>query len=237
MDQTPKSARQDASHAPDAMLEHLLRQRHSVRGFLARPVPLPLLTRVFELAQLAPSNCNAQPWRVDVLSGEAANRMRAVLSREVSAGAEETPDYPITVTRPGEYRVRQIEAAKALFSATGVERGDLEARQGSFLRNFRFFEAPHVAFLSMPDWCGPREAADVGMFAQSLMLALTAHGLASCPQSALSHYAAIVKRELDIPADMRILFGLSFGYEDPDHPANAFRMDRLPVTQAINFTG
>src|SRR3546814_13673540 len=75
----------------------------------------------------------------------------------------------------------------------------------------------------MPDWCGVREAADVGMFAQSLMLALTAHGLASCPQSSLSHYAAVVKRELNIPDDMRLLFGLSFGYEDPDHPSNLVR--------------
>src|SRR3546814_3401945 len=41
-----------------AALERLLRQRHSVRGFLARPIPAPLLTRVFELAQLAPSNVN-----------------------------------------------------------------------------------------------------------------------------------------------------------------------------------
>lgn len=235
MPRVPTAVPSDPPLAADAVLEALLRQRHAVRGFLDRPVPQPVLMRVFELAQLAPSNCNAQPWRVDVLSGDAAERLRGVLSREVAAGAEETPDYPITVTRPGGYRIRQIDAAKALFAATGVERGDLEARRNSFLRNFRFFDAPHVAFLSMPDWCGPREAADVGMFAQSLMLALTAHGLASCPQSALSHYAAIVKRELGIPADMRVLFGLSFGYEDPDHPANAFRMGRLPVTQAINF--
>src|SRR3546814_2895815 len=64
-----------------AALERLLRQRHSVRGFLARPIPAPLLTRVFELAQLAPSNVNAQPWRVDVLSGGAAERMRNALLR------------------------------------------------------------------------------------------------------------------------------------------------------------
>jgi nitroreductase len=235
MDGNPKSVRRDASLTPDAVLADLLRRRHAVRGFLARPVPVLVLTRVFELAQLAPSNCNAQPWRVDVLSGGAADRMRAILSHEVGSGVEETPDYPITVTRPGEYRVRQIDAAKALFAATGVERGDMEARQRSFLRNFQFFDAPHVAFLSMPEWCGPREAADVGMFAQSLMLALTAHGLASCPQSALSHYAAIVKRELNMPVEMRILFGVAFGYEDPDHPANGFRTDRLPVGQAVNF--
>src|SRR3546814_10096833 len=100
--------------------------------------------------------------------------MRIALLHEAASGAEETPDYPITVGRPGEYRTRQIDAAKALFAATGVKREDLVARQESFLGNFRFFGAPHVAFLSMPDWCGVREADDVGMFAQSLMLALTA---------------------------------------------------------------
>src|SRR3546814_10809306 len=78
-----------------AALERLLRQRHSVRGFLARPIPAPLLTRVFELAQLAPSNVNAQPWRVDVLSGGAAERMRNALLHEAGSGAGETPDYPI----------------------------------------------------------------------------------------------------------------------------------------------
>src|SRR3546814_6342481 len=75
--------------------------------------------------------------------------MRNALLHEAGSGAGETPDYPITVVRPGEYRTRQIDAAKALFSATGVKREDLAARQESFLGNFRFFGAPHVAFLSM----------------------------------------------------------------------------------------
>src|SRR3546814_11093794 len=111
-----------------AALERLLRQRHSVRGVLARPIPAPLLTRVFELAQLAPSNVNAQPWRVDVLSGGAAERMGKAHLHEAGSGAGETPDYPITVVRPGEYRTSQIDAAKELSSATGVTRADRTAR-------------------------------------------------------------------------------------------------------------
>src|SRR3546814_12410977 len=88
-----------------AALERLLRQRHSVRVFLARPIPAPLLTRVFELAQLAPSNVNAQPWRVDVLSGGAAGRMRNALVHEDGASAGETPGYSLTVVRPAPKRV------------------------------------------------------------------------------------------------------------------------------------
>ena len=82
---------------------------------------------------------------------------------------------------------------------------------------------------------GFREAADCGMYAQSLMLALTAHGLASCPQGALSHHADIVKRELGVAEDMRVLFGLAFGYEDVDHPANTTRTTREAVGDAIVF--
>src|SRR3546814_11234561 len=98
-----------------AALERLLRQRHSVRGFLARPIPAPLLTRVFEFAQLAPSNVNAQPWRVDVLSGGEAERMRKALFHEAGSADGDAPDSPLTAAEPGEYGTRKSSAAKAHF--------------------------------------------------------------------------------------------------------------------------
>jgi nitroreductase len=215
--------------------ETLLRSRYSARGFRPEPVPQPVLDRVFAMAQQAPSNCNVQPWVVHVVSGGAAERMRDALHDAAAAGREPTPDFPLTGAYPGEYRNRQIDAAKALFTATGIARDDKHARRDSFLRNFRFFDAPHAAFIMLPPWAGYREAADCGMYAQSLMLALTAHGLASCAQGALSHHADIVKRELGVEDDMRVLFGIAFGQEDLEHPANATRTTRAPVETAIKF--
>ena len=46
--------------------------------------------------------------------------------------------------------------------------------------NFRFFDAPVVAFFMLPDGFGLREACDLGMFTQTVMLGLTAQGLGSC---------------------------------------------------------
>jgi hypothetical protein len=86
------------------------------------------------------------------------------------SGAAPSPDFPITVAYPEQYRTRQIAAAKALFAATGVKRGDLEARKRSLLRNFEFFDAPHAAFVFMPEWAGWREAVDCGLYLQSLLL-------------------------------------------------------------------
>lgn len=218
-----------------APLDGLLHERRSVRGFRPDPVPDDILHRVFSLAARAPSNCNVQPWNVHVVSGATAERLRTMLYEAVRDGAPPAPDYPLTGPYPGAYRARQIEAAKALFAATGVARDDVPARTESFLRNFRFFDAPHAAFILMPDWAGIREAADCGMYAQSLMLAMTACGIGSCAQGALGHQGEIVRRELGAPDGHRILFGIAFGYEDEDHPANAARTDRAPLHDTTIF--
>jgi len=216
-------------------LERLLRARRSIRGFLPDPVPGALLERVFTMAGLAPSNCNVQPWVVHIVSGDAAERMRTALYEAAVQQAVADPDIQATGAYPGEYRTRQIDAARALFAATGVARGDNAARLHSFRRNFRFFDAPHAAFIFMPDWCSMREASDCGMYAQSLMLAMTAHGLASCAQGALSLHAGIVRRQLAIGGNLILLFGVAFGYADMSHPANTARTARAPLAETTKF--
>lgn len=144
------------TEASFAALKRLMRSRRSVRGFRPDPVPRAVLERVFTLAGQAPSNCNVQPWVVHVVSGASAERVRTALHDHVAGGAAVNPDFPLTGAYPGVHRTRQIDAAKALFTATGVARDDAAARAALFLRNFRFFDAPHVAFFFLPEWAGMR---------------------------------------------------------------------------------
>jgi len=216
------------------IFESVVARRRSVRAFLPDPVPQALIEHVFGVAGQAPSNCNAQPWVVHVVSGEALARMRAVLLEQARAGVTD-PDVPITRDYTGAYKARRIGAAVALFSATGVGRDDDAARTRSYLRNYELFDAPHAAFFFMPRQFGLREAADIGMYAQTLMLALTAHGLGSCAQGAISHYAGAVKRELGLGDDLLCLFGLSFGYPDESDSSAAAITDRAPVADVVTF--
>lgn len=216
-------------------LDGLMRDRRSVRGFTNQPVAAELLKSIFATAQQAPSNCNVQPWVVHVVSGKSAEAVRKALHDHAKTGAKPNPDFALTGGYPGGYRTRQIDAAKALFAATGVAREDVTARTESFLRNFRFFDAPHAAFIYLPRWAGIREAADCGMYTQSLMLALTASGLASCAQGALGHYSDIVRAQLGVPDDLLLLYGVAFGYEDTAHPANAARTVRAALDESITF--
>ena len=73
------------------------------------------------------------------------------------------------------------------------------------------------------------------MYAQTLMLALTARGIASCAQGALSLFPDIVRAHLGVPPSQKLLFGVSFGYEDTSVKANAARVGRASLDDAVRF--
>ena len=150
-------------------------------------------------------------------------------------GGEISLDFPYDGVYEGVYRERQYGSAQALYDSVGIAREDKAARHTQFMRNFTCFDAPHVAFLFLPEPFGLREAADLGMYAQTLMLAMTAHGLGSCPQTALSFEADCIRATLGIDASNKLLFGISFGYPDPDAPVNNCATDRAAVVDAVCF--
>ncbi len=210
-------------------------RRRSVRGFLPEEIPDALLRELFELAQLAPSNCNAQPWTPHVVSGETLRRLCGAL---VEAGMNDLPikpDFDASWKFLGVHRERQVDAAQRLYSAMGIDRRDLAGRRLAYLRNHACFDAPHAVFVFIAEGFGEREAVDTGIWAQTLMLALTARGIASCAMGALSLYPDIVREHLGLASDQKLLFGVSFGYEDTSVKANAARVGRALLDDAVRF--
>lgn len=216
------------------IFDQLARSRRSIRGFLPTPVAQDVLEQVFETAAFAPSNCNTQPWYSHVVSGEMRDRLSRIFMETIGQG-NYSLDYPYDAKYEGVFRKRQLDVGILLYQALGVTREDKEGKRQAFLRNLEFFDAPHAAFIFMPEWCGIREACDVGMYAQNLMLTLRAHGIASCPQTILGYDADSVRRELNIDAQMKLLFGISFGYEDRSLPENKIVPERATLDQHVKF--
>ena len=102
-------------------------------------------------------------------------------------------------------------------------------------RNFEFFDAPYIAFLGMNPSFGTTVALDVGMYAQSLMLSMVAFGLHSCPMGTMRNYPDLVRESFDIQDDTKILFGISFGYEDKSVPANKTITSRDDIATNVVF--
>jgi nitroreductase len=157
---------------------------------------------------------------------------------EAASGKAPEPEVPWGLTGyQGIYRERQFGAANALYGAIGIDRRDREARFEAALRNWTFFDAPHAAFFAMHRDMGLQGAVDLGIYAQGLVLLMAEEGIASCYQGALNHYPGPVRELLEIPEEYLIVFGLSFGYADPEAPVNRARTDRAPLDSAVHFFG
>jgi len=207
--------------------------RRSVRGFKPDPIAPELLDEIFTLAQHAPSNCNVQPWRVLLASGKRCDEIRQLLNNAFMSGKAMHPDFSGLPKFEGEMRTRQVECAQALYGAMGIEREDRVGRMKATARNYAFFDAPHIAFITMDRSFSPAIAVDVGMYAQTLMLVFEAYGIASCAQASVSYYPNIVREFFDEPDNTGILFGISFGYENPDVDANNARTTRAPISEVV----
>jgi nitroreductase len=210
----------------------LLRSRYSVRKFLPTPMSAADIRAVLEDAQTSPSNSNTQPWAVHVVSGAA----RDAISRGMLRAHEEgrtSADFTFGYG-DGLYAQRSQRHGATLYEALGVARSDVAGRNDVVRDNLRFYGAPHAAFLFMPVLGdGVRTAGDIGMYAQTFLLSLTARGFHGIPQTILGMYADVVREVLDVPEELKLLFGISFGTADPEASVNNLRMHRLPVEQSV----
>jgi nitroreductase len=211
-------------------LEDVIRQRRSIRMFLPdRPVPRKLVHEALELAIRAPSNSNIQPWQLFFASGAARQRLVAALLEAAKAGPPKVPPLPEAF---GHYRG---DTGKVVYGAMGIARDDQEARRAAVLRNWEFFRAPLAGVVCMRHELGLVDSLGVGMFLQTLVLALTARQLGSCVQVAIAGYPEVLRQQLGIPDQFTVLCGLSVGYPDPEFAANHIRLGRDPVEQKVVF--
>jgi nitroreductase len=216
-------------------LGEALAKRRSIRGFTSETVPDDVMSSIFRQAQLAPSNCNTQPWSIYVVSGSAKQKLAKALVATVSSGQKAESDFRYYDKFTGHYRDRQLNCASALYDNMGIERRNREGRQYAMLRNFEFFGAPHVAFICMPKEFDVVNAVDVGIYFQTLMLVMQAHGVSCCAQGALAFYPGPIRELLKIDDSLGIVVGLSFGYEDQQQPVNNTVTTRAPMSEVVTF--
>ena len=212
---------------------NIVANRRSMRAFKPDPVPRAVIEAVMGGAQQAPSNCNTQPWFVHVVTGDTLEQLRATLPTQFAAG-EMALDFPYDGQYDGVYKERQYASATALYDALGISRDEKAARNNWFMRNFTFFDAPAVAFFTLPSQFGLREACDLGMYAQTVMLGLVAYGLGSCPQTSLGFMANVIRPALGLGDHEKLMFGLSFGYPT-ETPVNQVQTERAALHDVVTF--
>lgn len=210
-------------------LDQSILERHSTRMFLPRPVPQELVEQALALAQHAPSNSNIQPWRLVFVSGTARDRLKDALFKVADREAPHIPALPKAFEH---YR---YELGAEVYGSMGIPIADTARHAAAVMRNFDFFGAPLVGIVGMHRDLGPADALSVGMYLQTLILALTARGLGTCVEVSVAGYPDIVRNELKIAPELTIICALAVGYPDPDFPTNKLRIGRDPVAKHVVF--
>jgi nitroreductase len=119
----------------------------------------------------------------------------------------------------------------------GIAIEDTARHAAAVLRNWEFFRAPLAGVVCMHRDLGLADALSVGMYLQTLLLALTERGLGTCVEVSVAGYPEIVRAQLAIPADLSILCGLAIGYPDPDFAANKLHIAGEAVEKNVVFLG
>lgn len=201
--------------------------RRSVRGFLDTPVPVDTIRDIVVKASRAASGGNLQPWHVDIVTGDAMARLKALMTERMLSGAREAAEYDIypKLLEPP-YAERRFAVGEEMYAHIGIPREDKVARRMWFARNFQFFGAPAALFCTVDRNMGRPQWSDLGMFLQNVMLLAVEAGLATCPQECWAIYPETVRGFLGTPPGRMLFCGMAIGHEDPHEPANRLRSTR-----------
>jgi nitroreductase len=219
------------------LLDDILAERRSARAFRPDPVPLSLVRELLDCARRAPSGTNIQPWKVHVVTGEVRRRLvDEVLAHRETRPSDTSAEFS-RARRTEPYVGRARALGKAMYSLIGIPKGDRAANWAQWGRNYKFFDAPVGLIFTIDKDLDAMSYVDVGMFAMAIMLAAKARGLDTCAQGAWNNYWTVTRRVLNVPDDEYIIFGISLGYADEDHPVNTLVAEREPLEAFATFHG
>ena len=213
--------------------------RRSIRGFQDRPVPRGLIEEVLALAMRAPSSLNTQPWNFHVITGAPLDAIRQGNTERNLAGVPDSREFRSHGAYEGVHRERQIQIAKQLFAAMGIERHDAAARHDWVMRGFRQFDAP-VSIVVTYDRAiagGDIGPFDCGAVTNALVNAAWSRGLGCVINSQGIMQSPVVREHAGIPDDQVIMICVAMGWPDESFPANAVVSQRKGVAEAARFIG
>jgi nitroreductase len=170
-----------------------------------------------------------------VLSGKKKEELSSMLLDLQEQGEQPKPDLPAPKSWPPREQAQIDHLYASRKEATGLDLNDPKIIVAAKKANFRFYKAPHGIYLFQDKQLSSWSLFDLGLFAQSLMLAAHAKGLGTVPQAFLTDYAPQIKNFLHIPEGKRLVLGISIGYPDLQSPANQLRTERMATEDIVSW--
>lgn len=205
--------------------KQIVESRRSVRKFTDKKIPKEVLDACIDMALLAPSSCNLQPWEFHVVQSTEKKKLlvEACMSQNAATTAAElivvvarTKSWPkIAKLNIEDWPQDPIPKHWKEFYTKGVQ---FTYWQGPFYSLGPIKKAlSAVAGLFRPMPRGPFTKADmrvwatksVALAAENLMLAFRAYGFDSCPMEGMDETR--VRKLLELPKDAEVVMVVGAG--------------------------
>lgn len=191
--------------------KEISRTRRSINFFdPQKQVSNDLLTQMIDMAALAPSSFNLQPWNLMVLKKQDEKKRLKKLAWD-QPKVVEAPVVLIVLAD-----MKGWQEGGTIFEknwAQMLNAGTMQQEQREW-----FLSATQSLYNWSPDANLAFAAKNTGFFAMSLMHAATSLGLDTHPMDGFDHEA--VKKEFNIPDNFWIPLLLAVGYKRPDLKMN-----------------
>lgn len=214
-------------------------QRYSVRDFKSDPVPKKTLVKILETALRSPSAGNGQPWQIFVAGGAVTETItQAYLDRftkDIPGKPEISGLPPTQQPQAMQDRMKQITAGR--LKLLGLNPQDNAAMKSYREIGGRLFRAPVLIILCMDKALTTWSVFDLGLFAQTIMLAARGYGVDSIIAGAFVSQPDILRKELGIPDNLQIATGIGLGYQNPKSIINTYRSPRRPLQEVMTIKG
>ena len=209
----------------------VLAREHATRKFTDQRVSEKTVRKVIEEAQRTPSLLNSQPWRIYVAEGEVAKAIRKEHEEKTLANEEPHEEFDSLLkvewdTFPSKNMATMSETLDYFLRG---ETDDFDQAQ------LKLFNAPVIAFLTIPKQSPAWSIFDLGGFSQTLMLAANNRGLSTMPAHAFVKYPEVIRKYLNIPEDETIGIGIGLGYPNKKATINDYKSKRIPLDEILKI--
>ena len=206
------------------MIEDLIASRRTIRRFKPEAPPRATLERMLEMAVLAPSASNKQPWRFLVVQERAAiGRMAAAVGRAVERIVPHVREEFVDAFRSyGDYFVRFRDAPVVIVPIF---------KELVVLSNLVDDEVDAADLRQIADMEYTSGLLSIGLALQNMMLYAHSIGVGTSCMTGPLLAADELRRELDVPEAWRIAALMPVGFPD-ESPAPT---GRKPIDAVVRW--
>ena len=222
-----------------------INSRHSVRGFLDKPVDDAVLKKILAVAPCSPSWACTRPWIYYVAKGEVLERIRQQYLALYNSGADRDNDIPTNPVWPDRENNNQFEWGRQRCRVQwnidpNSKEPEEQARFAVIKKNMRinamkFFDAPAVLFPCMDKSLHTWALYDMGSASMLIQLAAHEAGLGCITAYHMGCYPKVLHKELHIPDNLAILLGIAIGYKDEKSIENKDKAVRTKIEDILTI--